>query len=112
MNTQPSADSTLDQRFERLFTIFNSESFLAGTGMANGVSLFIQPYQIQDEIAHEKRIRALVQRLKAEGREVLHIDLLELVHELMSRDGRLERPRRWLRRSAGRGRVQAGPGDS
>ena len=72
--------------------MFNSDSFLAGTGMANGDSVFIQPYRIQDEVAHEKRTRALEQRLKAEGREVAVLNLLEVVREVLQVDDKLK----WL----------------
>ncbi len=91
MTPTPSPEALLDNTFERLFAVMQSDRFRGSSGIGNEVSLFIQPYEIGAQEAVEKRIRALHSRLSSNGVGVLSIHLLELVEEITSRDDRLKR---------------------
>lgn len=84
-------DSDLDQTFERLAGIMLSDQFLQSSTIDGEVPLFIQPYDIRIQTGVEKRIAALVSRLSGKGKCVLSINLLELVAEFTSKEGRLQR---------------------
>jgi hypothetical protein len=84
-------ESEINQTFDRLYSIMQSDPFLQSKGIGNEVPLYIQPYAIEVQDAVDKRIRALHARLQTEGQEILRIHLLELVAEITSPGDRLKR---------------------
>ena len=91
VNPAAPSNTELDQIFERLFHVSQSEQFLTSTGSGNEVPLYIQPYPIAAQDAVDKRIRALYSRLATAGQDILSINLLELVHEITAEGDRLKR---------------------
>jgi len=76
---------------EQLFQILSHPDFLAMKGLANEVPMFIQTYHPGDEDKMELTLAAIISRLKKEGIPVAVVDLFELVLDLLSASGRLDR---------------------
>ena len=76
---------------EQLFQIVSHPNFLAMKGLANEVPLFIQTYPPGEEDKTELTIASLAARLKKEGIPVAVIDLFDLVLDLLSASGHLDR---------------------
>lgn len=91
VNTAAPSESELDQTFDRLFSIMQSDPFLQSNGIGNEVPLYIQPYAIEVQEGIDKRIKALHTRLQTQGQDVLRIHLLELVAEITGPKDRLKR---------------------
>lgn len=90
-NTAAPSESELDQTFDRLFSIMQSDPFLQSNGIGNEVPLYIQPYAIEVQEGIDKRIKALYARLQTQGQDILRIHLLELVAEITGPKDRLKR---------------------
>jgi hypothetical protein len=76
---------------EQLYQILSHPDFLAMKGLANEVPIFIQTYPPQDEEKMQQTFAAIIARLRKAGIEVARVDLFELVLDLLSAEGRLER---------------------
>ena len=76
---------------EQLFQILSDPDFLAMKGLANEVPIFIQTYHPANEEKMEQTVTAIIARLRKSGIPAALVDLFDLVLELLSSDGRLER---------------------
>jgi len=76
---------------EQLFQVLSHPDFLAMKGLANEVPIFIQTYLPGDEDKMEQTVTAIIARLRKEGISVAVIDLFEVVLDLLSSSGRLEK---------------------
>jgi hypothetical protein len=68
---------------KRLRQIFSNEDFLAMKGLAKEVPIFIQTYDPAEEDQIRVIIQGLVPWLTQRGKVVKHVDLLELVLQLL-----------------------------
>ncbi|MHC1740645.1 MAG: DUF1788 domain-containing protein [Anaerolineaceae bacterium] len=82
-----SESSSETQRFDHLFRLIKSERFLKKQGIGSEVPFFICPYLPEQESAMKKMITQLKNQLNGQGVEVLHIDLYDLVIELLNKRG-------------------------
>lgn len=87
MSTTPSPSEIS----ERLFNILSSSRFLDMEGLGNEVPIFIQPYSVAEEERMSSLVRSLVARMNNAGITAAHVDLFELVVELLKASGRLPR---------------------
>jgi hypothetical protein len=85
-----SESSSETQRFDHLFRLIKSERFLKKQGIGNEVPFFICPYMPEQESTMKKLITQLKNQLNGQGVEVLHIDLYDLVIELLNKRGILD----------------------
>ena len=76
---------------DRLFEVLCSPSFLEMEGLGNEVPIFIQPYSVVEEDRVASLVRSLVGRLNNCGVATAHVNLFELVIELLKESGRLEK---------------------
>ncbi len=76
---------------ERLFDILSSQRFLAMEGLGNEVPIFIQPYPVAEEERMSSLVRSLVARMNNAGISTTHVDLFELIIDLLKASGRLPR---------------------
>jgi hypothetical protein len=76
---------------DRLFDILSSSRFLDMEGLGNEVPIFIQPYAVAEEERMSSLVRSLVARMNNTGISATHIDLFELIVELLQTSGRLTR---------------------
>jgi hypothetical protein len=76
---------------EQLFSILSHPDFLAMKGLANEVPIFIQTYHPANEDKMELTVAATIARLKKEGIAVALVDLFDMVLDLLSASGRLDK---------------------
>jgi hypothetical protein len=76
---------------ERLFGILSSPRFLAMEGLGNEVPIFIQPYPVDEEERMSSLVRSLVARMGNSGISTTHVDLFELIVDVLNASGRLPR---------------------
>jgi hypothetical protein len=76
---------------EQLFQILNHPDFLAMKGLANEVPIFIQTYDPGNEDKMEQTVAAISSRLRKEGLSVAVVDLFDMVIDLLSSSGRLDK---------------------
>lgn len=76
---------------EQLFQILSHPDFLAMKGLANEVPIFIQTYHPGNEDRMEQTVIAIIARLKKEGIPVAVVDLFDMVLDLLSSSGRLDK---------------------
>ena len=79
--------ASLSERSDHLFKLISSERFLRTEGLGNEVPFFICPYKAVDAIEMEKLEKQLVNRLSQHGVQVLQVNLYDLVHDIMEREG-------------------------
>ncbi|APD47094.1 DUF1788 domain-containing protein [Synechococcus sp. CS-602] len=77
----------LDQRLKQ---VLSQPSFLAMKGLAKEIPIFIQTYDPSEEDELRQIVKGLLQGLKQEGLRVIHLDLLELVIQILEEKGFLE----------------------
>lgn len=77
----------LDQRLRRVLT---NPSFLAMKGLAKEIPIFIQTYDPSEEDDLRQIVKGLLQGLKQEGLRVSHVDLFELVIQILEEKGYLD----------------------
>lgn len=77
----------LHDQFEHLFQVVSSSRFLNKEGLGNEVPFFIQPFAPADQNAVDEMTGDLITRLQNQGVSVLHIELYDLVVELINRRG-------------------------
>lgn len=82
---------SLSEISERLFDILSSSRFLDMEGLGNEVPIFIQPYPVAEEERMSSLVRSLVVRMNNAGISTTHVDLFELIVELLKASGRLPR---------------------
>lgn len=76
---------------EQIFQIISHPDFLEMKGLANEVPIFIQTYHPADEDKMEQTVAAIIARLKKEGIAVAVVDLFNIVLDLLSSSGRLDK---------------------
>jgi hypothetical protein len=76
---------------DQLFDVLSHPDFLGMKGLANEVPIFIKTYTPSEEDKMEQRITALTTRLLNAGIPLAVADLFEVVLELLSSEGRLQR---------------------
>jgi hypothetical protein len=79
--------SPIKARFEHLLKLISSDRFLKKLGLGNEVPFFICPYRPEDEIAMKRMELQLLKQLDQQGISVLHIDLYDLVIEILKDRG-------------------------
>ena len=79
--------SKLDQR---LRLVLSQPSFLAMKGLAKEIPIFIQTYDPAEEDDLREIVKRLLRGLKEEGLQVCHVDLFDLVIQLLEEKGYLE----------------------
>jgi len=84
MVTESSSDT---QKFDHLFKLIRSERFLKKQGIGNEVPFFICPYLPEQDVQMKKLVGQLKNKLNENGIEVLHLDLYDLVIELLTHRG-------------------------
>jgi hypothetical protein len=77
----------LDQSLRRVLT---NPSFLAMKGLAKEIPIFIQTYDPSEEDDLRQIVKGLLQGLKQEGLRVSHVDLFELVIQILEEKGYLD----------------------
>jgi hypothetical protein len=77
----------LTERFAHLLAMLSSERFLKCQGLNNEVPFFICPFAAAEATQIAKMQRHLLTQLSQHGVCPLHIDLYDLVHEILIREG-------------------------
>lgn len=77
----------LQQRFTHLLDILSSEQFLKCQGLNNEVPFFICPFTASEAVSMTQMQRHLLTQLTGRGVSPLHIDLYDMVHEILVREG-------------------------
>ena len=80
-------NAPLPERFAHLLAILSSEEFLKCQGLNNEVPFFICPFPASEAISMAQMQRHLLAQLTQHGVSPLHIDLYEMVHEILVREG-------------------------
>jgi len=75
------------ERFDHLLNLLTSKRFLNREGLNNEVPFFICPYAADESVAMASMQKQLISRLKQKGVQPLHVDLYDLVVEILKRDG-------------------------
>lgn len=86
-----STTHSASQISERLFDILSSSRFLDMEGLGNEVPIFIQPYSVAEEERMSSLVRSLVARMNNAGITATHVDLFDLIVELLKASGRMPR---------------------
>jgi len=75
---------------KRLRLVLSQPSFLAMKGLAKEIPIFIQTYDPSEEDDLREIVKRLLRGLKEEGLQVQHVDLFELVIQLLDEKGYLD----------------------
>ncbi len=84
-------DENLDQKFDRLFQVISGKNFLESRGIGNEQPFYISSYHPALQNRIDILLPSLVKRLTNQGVAVLHLNFYDLVLELLSERGVLER---------------------
>ncbi len=79
--------ASLPERFEHLLKLLSSQRFLKCEGLNNEVPFFICPYAASESVEVTAMQRHLMSQLRQHGVEPLHIDLYDMAHEILVREG-------------------------
>ena len=77
----------LPERFEHLLKLLSSQRFLNCEGLNNDVPCFICPFAASEAVDMAEMQRHLLTQLRQHGVEPLHIDLYDMAHDLLVRQG-------------------------
>lgn len=77
----------MQERFAHLLAILTSPRFLNCEGLNNEVPFFICPFAASEAIEIADMQRHLLTQLPQRGVEPLHIDLYDMVHDILVREG-------------------------
>lgn len=77
----------IPERFEHLLAVISSQWFLNREGLNNEVPFFICPYPAAEAVEIAAMRDQLFRRLKQKDVKVLHVDLYDLVVEILQREG-------------------------
>ncbi|MCX7389403.1 MAG: DUF1788 domain-containing protein [Planctomycetales bacterium] len=75
------------ERFAHMLAMLTSQRFLNCQGLNNEVPFFICPFEASEAVAIAAMQRHLLSQLPQRGVEPLHIDLYDLVHDMLVREG-------------------------
>ena len=81
IQAEPIAD-----RFDHLLKIISSDRFLNQEGIGNEVPFFIAPFRVKETTEMEQAIKQLVNKLRQSGIEVLHVNLYDLIVEMLNNE--------------------------
>ena len=77
----------IPERFAHLLAMLSSERFLKCQGLNNEVPFFICPFPASEATQIAEMQRHLLTQLNQHGVSPLHIDLYDMVHEILVREG-------------------------
>jgi hypothetical protein len=77
--------------FDTLFKKLSSSRFINREGLGGNKPIFIQPYQITQQVEVDEQIQSLAKRLNAANVPVLIIDIYSLCIEVLSSKGTLSK---------------------
>ncbi|NBW58641.1 DUF1788 domain-containing protein, partial [bacterium] len=81
----------IPQLFDKLFKTLSGSRFINREGLGGNKPIFIQPYEIAQQVAVDEQIQSLVKRLNAANVPVLAIDLYNLCLEVLIAKGTLQK---------------------
>jgi hypothetical protein len=84
------SDKTTTGLDQRLRQVLSQPSFLAMKGLAKEIPIFIQTYDPGEEDELRQIVKGLLRGLKQDGLRVSHVDLFDLVIELLEEKGYLD----------------------
>ena len=73
-------------RFEHLLKIVSSDRFLSQEGIGNEVPFFIAAFHVNETRDMEQATKQLAIKLRQSGIEVLHINLYDLIYEMLNNE--------------------------
>ena len=79
----------IPELFDKLFKILSSSRFINREGLGGNKPIFIQPYEISQQVIVDDQIQSLVKRLSMTGVPVLAIDLYRICLDVLSKKGTL-----------------------
>lgn len=80
----------IPQLFDKLFKTLSGSRFINREGLGGNKPIFIQPYEIAQQVAVDEQIQSLVKRLNSANVPVLSIDLYALCLEVLTAQGPLD----------------------
>ena len=92
MTRDPWHPLPIPERFLHLEKVISSTRFLNKEGLGNEVPFFICPYKPQENVAMQKMVKQLAQRLTNNGVPILEINIYDLSIELLQRKRHLGPP--------------------
>lgn len=75
--------------FEKLFATLSGERFLNREGLGGNMPIFIQPYDISDQVEVDSHLDSLVKRLESVGIQTLQVNLYHLFINILKEKGKL-----------------------
>ncbi len=82
---------TISERFEHLYKVISSPSFLRMEGQGGEIPFFISTYDPKQELEVRKAITGLRKKLENAGVPVLEINLYDLTCEILEEKGGMQR---------------------
>lgn len=79
----------IPQLFDKLFKTLSGSRFINREGLGGNKPIFIQPYEISQQVEVDEQIQSLIKRLDAAGVPLLSIDLYDLCLEVLKAQGPL-----------------------
>ena len=79
--------ASMPERFDHLLALLSSKAFLNREGLNNEVPFFICPYAATEAVEMASMQKNLVSQLTRKGLQPLHVDLYDLVVEILKREG-------------------------
>lgn len=79
----------IPQLFDKLFKTLSGSRFINKEGLGGNKPIFIQPYEIAQQVTVDEQIKSLIKRLDAANVPVLPINLYDLCLEVLSTKGTL-----------------------
>jgi hypothetical protein len=84
-------DENLDQKFDHLFRVIGGKNFLESRAIGNEQPFYISAYHPALQNRLDALLPSLIKRLASHGVAVLHLNFYDLVLELLTERGVLER---------------------
>jgi hypothetical protein len=84
-------DENLDQKFDHLFRVIGGKNFLESRAIGNEQPFYISAYHPSLQSRVDVLLPSLIKRLSSSGVAVLHLNFYDLVIELLTERGVLDR---------------------
>lgn len=81
----------LSEKFDHLFKIISSQSFLNKEALGGEIPFFISAYNAKQELEVKDSIKRLINKLDTSGIKILELNLYDLVCEILEEKGGMER---------------------
>jgi hypothetical protein len=81
----------IPQLFDKLFKTLSGSRFINREGLGGNKPIFIQPYEIAQQVTVDEQIQSLIKRLNAANVPVLAIDLYNLCLDVLKAKGTLQK---------------------